>query len=130
MFRSLTQKEKTTIIIYLLIMLGVIIFSRLYWIFGDDPIGLLLVFFFLVPVINFFTGLRLGVGSVWCWFPILAGLCSVVNYMCNSMMTIKLTPDSGTLWVFAVAFASAFAGTLLTRIVSLLEQLRKTGDRK
>ena len=39
-------KERKTLIIYAGIMLGLVILSRLYWIYGDDPIGLILVFSF------------------------------------------------------------------------------------
>ncbi len=116
----MVQNDKKTIIVYLLISLGIILLSRLYWIFGDDPIGLLAVFFFIAPLINSLFGLRLSSSNAWCWFPFFAGLASVLNYMCNSMMHFKLTPDSGTIMVFAIAFAGACAGVLIGKIISLL----------
>ena len=115
-------KEKEILLVYLAIMLALIILSRLVWIFGDDPIGLILVFFFLVPGISFVFALVLGSTGPFWQFPVIAGCANVLNYMCNSMMHFKLAPDIGTLWVFGLAFAGALAGVLLVRIIRLLSR--------
>ena len=113
-------KERKTLIIYAGIMLGLAILSRLYWIYGDDPIGLILVFFFLAPLISFFFALGLGNARLFWCVPFLAGLANVFNYMCNSTIHFHWRPDSGTLWVFGFCFAAAWAGILFTKVMKLL----------
>jgi surface polysaccharide O-acyltransferase-like enzyme len=116
-----SRKDKT-IWLYLAIMFVLVVLSRLYWIFGDDPIGLILIFFFLAPVISFLFGVMLGNEKRDWVFPFLAGCANVANYICNSMMTVKLKPDSGTLWVFSVAFAAAWAGVLFRKLGRLFTE--------
>ena len=56
----MNRGEKKLLLVYLTVMLVFIILSRLYWIYGDDPIGLILVFFFLAPGVSFLFALALG----------------------------------------------------------------------
>ena len=123
----MNRSEKKLLLAYLTVMLIFIILSRLYWIYGDDPIGLILVFFFLAPGVSFLFALALGNSRKYWLFPVIAGCANVLNYMCNSMMTFKLAPDSGTLWVFGLAFAGACAGILLSRIANFLDRGSRKG---
>ncbi len=118
----MNKTERKALILYAGIMLGLVILSRLYWIYGDDPIGLILVFFYLAPLISFFFGIKAGTARLFWCFPFLAGFANVLNYMCNSMMHFKWKPDSGTLWVFGFCFAAAWAGILFIRIKKFLTE--------
>ena len=111
----MNNTEKKTLYIYLAVMLLLVILSRLYWIFGDDPIGLIVVFFFLAPVASFVAALAMGGSGLFWLFPVIAGLANVINYMCNSMWTIKWKPDIGTFWVFIYTFGAACAGILIRK---------------
>ncbi len=122
----MNSKDKKNLWIYLAVMFILVILSRLYWILGDDPIGLIIVFFYFAPVISFGFALMLGrTGRCWL-FPFVAGAANVFNYICNSMMTVKLKPDSGTLWVFGISFAAAWAGILLIKLLDLLTGKKKS----
>ena len=123
----MNRSEKKLLLVYLTVMLVFIILSRLYWIYGDDPIGLILVFFFLAPGVSFLFALTLGNSRKYWLFPVIAGCANVLNYMCNSMMTFKPAPDRGTLWVFGLAFAGACAGILLSRIANFLDRGSQKG---
>ena len=118
----MNSTEKKTLYIYLAVMLVFVILSRLYWIYGDDPIGLIVVFFFLAPVASFAAALFLGNARLFWLFPVIAGLANVINYMCNSMWTIKWTPDTGTLWVFGYTFGAACVGILFRKTASYISR--------
>ena len=116
----MNSNEKKVLYIYLAVMLGFVILSRLYWISGDDPIGLIVVFFFLAPVASFVTALFLGNARLFWLFPVIAGLANVVNYICNSMWKIHFSLDTGTLWVFVYCFGAACAGILFRKVGNYL----------
>ncbi len=122
----MNNKNRKYLLVYLAVMLVLVILSRLYWILGDDPIGLIIVFFYFAPLISFGFALILGNAGRWWLFPFIAGAANVFNYCCNSMMTVNLKPDTGTLWVFGISFAASLAGILLIKLLGLLTGKKKS----
>ena len=118
------RKERNLLLLYIAIMAGLILLSRLYWIFGDDPIGLILVFFFLAPIISFVFSLLLGKTKTGLYLPLIAGLMTTLNYMCNSEYTFQWKPDVDTLTVFMVCFLPALGGTEIMRFLDSLKTHR------
>ena len=93
---------------------------------GMGPLGAALATV-IGQAVSFLFALALGNSRKYWLFPLIAGCANVLNYMCNSMMTFKLVPDSGTLWVFGLAFAGACAGILLSRIANFLDRGSRKG---
>lgn len=116
-----TEERKITGI-YLIIITVMIFLCRLYWIFGDDPIGLLVVFLFVVPVLSFWFASMLGNARLFWLFPFIAGAGNALNYILNSSWSVKLVPDTGTIAMFAIACAAGFAGVLFRRIYHLFNR--------
>jgi hypothetical protein len=115
----MNSTERKTLYIYLAVMLVFVILSRLYWIFGDDPIGLIVVFFFLAPIVSFVFAMLLGNAEKSWMFPLIAGMANVANYMCNSMWNIHFSFDEGTAWVFVFGFAPACLGIIARKLAKL-----------